>query len=149
VRAKVIRIDRSEERVVCLRIELATPLEKLESRFGAGRRQLKIVRGHVAIGAGPPVSAQTVKAPVQERAETARDRIARLRAAVELTPWFNAHPGVLRRGRGATNPHGERGDEDKAPHSKLKSRVHGVRSFDRRIRARCPASSTHGHVIRS
>jgi hypothetical protein len=60
VRAEVIGIDRPEERVVGLGIELAPPLEQLKSRLRARGRELEIVGRHVAVGARPSVAVQAM-----------------------------------------------------------------------------------------
>src|SRR4030095_14959156 len=49
--AKIIGMDRPKQRIARLRIELAPPLEQLESRLRARRRELEIVGRHVAVSA--------------------------------------------------------------------------------------------------
>src|SRR4030095_1457942 len=66
--SEIIGVDRPEQRVVCLRIELATPSKELKSRLGTYRRELETVGGHVAVGTRASVAVQTVKAPSHERA---------------------------------------------------------------------------------
>ena len=81
--AEIIRVNRPEQRVVGLRIPSAPPLEELESRLGAGRRELEVVGRHVAVGARASVGAETTQPPVEERAEASQDGVARLAAAEE------------------------------------------------------------------
>ena len=82
VRAEVVGVDRPEQRIVGLRIESSEETQKPESLFDVRRRELKMVRGHVAIGAGAAVSVQAAQASIQERQPAADNRSARLAPAV-------------------------------------------------------------------
>jgi hypothetical protein len=93
---EIVGIDRPKERVVCLRLELSTPLEGLESRLGTPGRELKTVSWHVAVGACPSVAAHTVQASIHEGAEPARNRVARLRAAIKRASRLDAYLPVPR-----------------------------------------------------
>jgi hypothetical protein len=88
---EVVRVDRSKQRIVGIGMTRPPELEQLESRFDIGRRELEVVRGHVAVGARPSVSAQTVQAAVEEREETARNGAAGLAATL---PIVTIRPGL-------------------------------------------------------
>ena len=128
VAAEVIGIDRPEERIVCLRIELAAPLEQLKSRLRARRRELEIVGRHVAVGARPSVAVQAMYAPVHEGAEPTRDRIARLRTAIEWAFGFDANLRALRR-RGPADAHRQCRGQCKAARGELMPLSHRVFSL--------------------
>ena len=130
--AEIIGIDGPEEWIVGLRIELAAPLEQLKSRLRARGRELETVARHVAVGARPSVAAQAMEAPVHERAEPARDRIARLGTAIEWASWLDANLLLLRRCRGAADAHRHRGGEYKAACGELMPRSHRIFSSLRR-----------------
>jgi len=74
---EIVRVDRSEQRIVRAGIPLTSPLEKLEPRLGAGGRELKMVRRHVAGGTRAAVSAEMMESLIEERAAAARDGVAR------------------------------------------------------------------------
>jgi hypothetical protein len=84
----------------------------------------------MAVGARPPVCAQIAQAPIHEHAEAARDRITRLRAAVEWPTWFDADLWILGWSSGSAKRHREHRGQQKTPHSELKSRFHAVLSSD-------------------
>jgi hypothetical protein len=81
VRPEIVRVDRPEERIVRVRMEPAQPLEELEAPLDVHRRELEAVGRHVAVGAGPSVARQAVRAAVEEVEEATRDRVAGLPAA--------------------------------------------------------------------
>jgi hypothetical protein len=84
----------------------------------------------MAVGARPAVAAQIARVPIHERAEATRDRITRLRAAVEWPTWFDADLWILGWSRGSAKRHREHRGQQKTPHSELKSRFHAVLSSD-------------------
>ena len=94
---EIVRVDRPEQRIVGPRIPSAPPLEELEPRLDARRRQLELVGRHVAVGARAPVRAQPVQAAVEERAEAADDGVARLAAAVGVLRRSTRGAGLRRR----------------------------------------------------
>jgi hypothetical protein len=83
VDAEVVCIDRSEQRVVGVRVALAPCLKRLEPRVHARGRELKTVIGHVAVGAGTAVPIQAFEAAVKKRVETTGDRVAAPLRALE------------------------------------------------------------------
>ena len=100
VGAEIIGVDRPEQRIVGIGIELPPQLKQPEPRLDTRWRELEIVGGHVAVGARASVTAQTLESPVEERAEAACDRVAGLAAAVGgLAFRFTAAVRVLPRGR--------------------------------------------------
>ena len=83
VRPKIVRIDRPEQRIVSIRVPAAPQLQQAESRLDARRRELEVVRRHVAVGARAAVSVEAVRLPIEEREEAPLDGVARLAATVE------------------------------------------------------------------
>ena len=81
---EIIGIDRSKQRVIGVRIPAPPPLEQLEPRFDVGRRELEMVRGHMAVGARTAVGLESAQPAVEERERAAHDGAARLPAADRL-----------------------------------------------------------------
>jgi hypothetical protein len=81
---EIIGIDRSKRRVIGVRIPAPPPLEQLEPRLDAGRRELEMVRGHMAVGTRATVGVQPVQTPIEKCEGTAHDGAARLPAAERL-----------------------------------------------------------------
>ena len=65
----------------------APQLKILEPRLHVGRRQLKMVRHHVAVSTRAPVAIQSFQPPIEEREEAARDCAAGLAATQRLSPF--------------------------------------------------------------
>jgi hypothetical protein len=81
VQPEVIRVDRSEKRIVRSSVEAARYLQQAVADLDIGRRQLEMVARHVAIGAGPSIPSESGDVPVDEREKTACDGVARFAAA--------------------------------------------------------------------
>ena len=84
--AKVVRIDRPEQRIVEVGIEPLQQLHQPETGLDARWRQLEMVRRHVAVGAGAPVAIQATQAAVEERQPASNDGRARLATAERHLP---------------------------------------------------------------
>ncbi len=82
VDSEVVGVDRTEKRIIGIGHPRTTHAQPLKSRFDVRRRQLETVVGHVAVGAGAAIGAETLQVPVDERPRPAVNRIARVRAAV-------------------------------------------------------------------
>ena len=83
---EIIRVYRPEQRIVGVRIPSAAQFEKSEPGLDIRRRELEMARRHVAVGAGAPVRAQTVKPAVEERAVARGRRRRTVRRRSRLAP---------------------------------------------------------------
>ena len=95
---EIIGIDRPEQRIIGVRIPSPPPLKQLEPRLDAGRRELEMVGGHMAVGARTAIGLQTAQPPVEERERAADDGVARLSAAERLPGRFGSGVRVRRLG---------------------------------------------------
>ena len=89
-----------EQRIVGIGMPHAPDLQSLEPLFHGGRRELEVVIRHVTVGARAAVADQSIRLPVEEGAEAARDRVTGLAAAVVAVVFrFEAGRPALRQQR--------------------------------------------------
>ena len=73
---KVIGVYRPKERIVRILVVLSFLLQCVKSYLRGCGRKLKALRGHVAVSAGTPVSAELVQVSVIESCPASRDCVA-------------------------------------------------------------------------
>jgi hypothetical protein len=124
---EIIRINWPEQRVVGLWIESTEPLQQAEPRLSAGRRELELVRRHVAVGARAAVGVETSQSPIEERAKAADDRVAWFASAVEgLMLQLGAVAASVFRLSGVAGAHEEGGHQYEAADDEERSCSHGI-----------------------
>ena len=84
VDAKVVGVDRPEERIVGAGIAFAPQNKSLEPRLCVRRRELEVVLRHVAVGARTAVAVEPMRVTIQESEQAANDRRARLATALAV-----------------------------------------------------------------